>query len=168
MCYALAMTNTTSSVPTTLLGIVCGRCSHGFGKERVVLRHADVAAVRACFAQPVVPVVEVPAPALPQGFVLATIAEPTVIDNKPKTYGRWFAKCRVQGCKQHKVADAKFKFTCPDHKWVRVWAKQLVGKFSTAAKHKCNDACMFATGPTCTCSCGGVNHGLGFVVSIAH
>lgn len=153
------MTNT--KIPHTVHGIVCGKCSSGFGKERVVVRHAGVAEVKACFSLPLAPVVEVPAPA-------PVLAEPKVIDYTPKTFKRYMAACRVKGCTEHAVEDGKFLFVCPTHKWVRVWAKQLVGKLSKSAKHACNDACLYAKGPTCVCSCGGAGHGTGYLVTVAN
>jgi len=33
------------------------------------------------------------------------------------------------------------------------------------SRHVCNSKCMGAVGPNCECSCGGKNHGAGFVLS---
>lgn len=41
-------------------------------------------------------------------------------------------------------------------------AKPIEGTYSE--HRECNDACMFARGPVCDCSCGGANHGGGFSV----
>jgi hypothetical protein len=35
----------------------------------------------------------------------------------------------------------------------------------TPSRHICNSKCMGAVGPNCECSCGGKNHGAGFVPS---
>lgn len=139
----MVMTNT--KVPATQTGIVCGKCSIGYGKDRVEVRHASVAAVRLCYSTPAAPVVEVPAPApAPQ----------------PKAFGRWMATCPKKGCKTHAVKDRKFTLKCSNHGEV-VWtpAKQLVGTLSTSSKHKCDPRCTGATGPVCVCACGGANHG---------
>ncbi len=143
------MTNTTNAQ-----SIKCGNCS----TFAAPAYHSSVDAVRACFAAkyaPAAPVVAIPAP-----------LEPKIIDTTPKTFGRWFAKCTQKGCKQTRVADSKFIFQCPAHKWVRKYAKQLVGQFSSAAKHKCDSRCMGAVGPTCVCACGGVNHGIDLMVKL--
>lgn len=137
------MTNTTSS-QSPVSGIVCGKCSSGFGQQRVVLRHADVAAVRDCFAQ---------------------ISVPAAVPPAPQTFARWFARCTQKGCTRTHVADRPFTFQCPAHLWVRRIAKQLVGQVSSADNHKCDSRCMSAVGPTCVCACGGVNHGISLVVS---
>jgi len=39
-------------------------------------------------------------------------------------------------------------------------------KRSAASRCACNDACEFAKGPVCECSCGGKNHGLGWLCII--
>lgn len=36
---------------------------------------------------------------------------------------------------------------------------------SQPSRHVCNAQCMGARGPSCECSCGGRNHGAGFVAS---
>jgi hypothetical protein len=43
---------------------------------------------------------------------------------------------------------------CPQHG--RYYLTALHGQTSA---HRCNSACMGATGPSCDCSCGGANHG---------
>jgi hypothetical protein len=142
------MTNT--NVPATQTGIVCGRCSYGLGKDRVQVRHASIAAVQLCYSTPVAPVVAAPVPA-PQ----------------PKAFGRFLATCKRTGCTTHAVKDHKFTLKCSNHGARPVYtpAKQLIGTLSTKG-HKCNDACMFAKGPECVCGCGGVNHGLGYLVKL--
>ncbi len=37
----------------------------------------------------------------------------------------------------------------------------------TPSRHACNGNCMCATGPNCECSCGGKNHGAGFIPSLS-
>lgn len=156
------MTNTTN-VPTTSTGIVCGRCTTGFGKDRVVKRHVNVDAVRQCYATPAVPVVAVPTQAELIPAPAAPVAAP-----KPKAYGRYSATCTKKGCKTHAVKSHYFTLKCSNHgKTVWTPAKQLVGTLSTAIKHKCDDRCMYAKGAVCVCACGGVNHGLGLLVTMA-
>lgn len=36
----------------------------------------------------------------------------------------------------------------------------------TPSQHVCNAKCMGAIGPSCECSCGGKNHGAGFIPSM--
>lgn len=144
------MTNTTN-VPATKTGIVCAKCSHWANGTRVQVRHASVAAVALCASAPVI---ELPA---------APVAQPAP---QPKKFGRWTAQCPKTGCKTHAVKDHRFTLKCSNHgKVVYTPAKQLVGTLSTKG-HKCNDACMFAKGPECVCGCGGVNHGLGYLVKL--
>lgn len=38
----------------------------------------------------------------------------------------------------------------------------VTAKYSEA--HPCDDRCQYAAGPVCSCNCGGVNHGRGYIV----
>ena len=42
--------------------------------------------------------------------------------------------------------------------------KAVKGTYS--AEHKCDSRCLNAKGHTCTCSCGGMNHGRGYAVTV--
>jgi hypothetical protein len=44
-------------------------------------------------------------------------------------------------------------------------AQRFIRFAKTPSLHKCDARCMGATGPNCECSCGGKNHGRGFVES---
>lgn len=151
------MTNTTN-LPHTSTGIVCGRCSTK-GANAVIRRHATIKDVAACFAIGYAPKVEVPAPAAP--VVTVNLGAPA-----PKSYNRYSAKCSQKGCKRHAVRGVPFRFKCPDHTWVRVQAKQLVGTLSTSAKHKCDPRCTGAVGNVCVCQCGGQNHGADLLIKM--
>jgi hypothetical protein len=144
------MTNTT--VPQTVTGVTCVKCSTGFGKDRKVVKHANVDAVRACYFAPVQPVVEVPAPAPAP---------------EPKSFQRYAAKCPKKGCKTSAVKNEQFSLKCSNHgKPVYVMAKQLTGTYSTSEKHRCDPRCTGAVGHVCVCQCGGVNHGIDLLVKI--
>lgn len=159
------MTNTTN-VPFTSTGTVCGRCTTGFGKDRIVRRHASPAAVKLCYFPPVAPapVVKVPTPA---ELVPAPTAPVVSSAPKPKAYGRYSATCPKTGCKTHAVKSHYFTLKCSNHgKTVWTPAKQLVGTLSKSIKHKCDDRCMYAKGAVCVCACGGINHGLGLLVTM--
>lgn len=153
------MTNTNRPA-TTQTGIVCGRCTTGFGKDRVVLRHANVADVRTCFSTPDLPVVQVPTPAQIQELFAAPEATP---------FKRFSASCPKVGCTTHAVKDHAFTLKCWSHgkRPVRVVAKQLFGKVSTSDTHRCDPRCTGAKGHVCVCQCGGANHGLDLLVSMA-
>lgn len=45
------MSTDTSPVLATAGGVVCGNCSKGHGRNRVIVRHASSAAVRLCFSR---------------------------------------------------------------------------------------------------------------------
>lgn len=157
------MTNTTKSpVPTTIKGVTCGLCSHGFGKDRVEIKHASVAAVRECFtASKSAPVVEIPvAEALAVITATLPVEAPKPKVEAPKKFAQYSASCPKKGCKTKRVAGEWFVLKCYNHgKVVRTRAKQLTGQFSSSAKHKCDPRCTGAVGSICVCQCGGANHG---------
>lgn len=79
---------------------------------------------------------------------------------------RYFGKCPVQGCKHRVVVELtnaqasrtlNEKHECVNgHRTYLRW-DSLNGKYS--AKHECGSRCMASTGPSCSCTCGGANHG---------
>jgi hypothetical protein len=158
------MTNTTNAKPAaTETGPVCGHCSTWTQGKRIQIRHADSKQVFLCSR----PVVELPAPVGMQVAIAAEVTEVKVIDHQPKAYDRFSAKCYVKGCKTHAVKDHPFKLHCSNHgKVVKVKAKQLIGTVSDAEHHHCDSRCEFALGPNCTCSCGGANHSIGFLIKL--
>lgn len=152
------MTNTNRPA-NTLTGIVCAACSTWESGTRIQRRHASIAAVALCQSLPATPVVEVPTPAQVAEIFSAPEATPM---------RRWSASCPKTGCTTHAVKDHPFTLKCSDHgKTVRVGAKQLFGKVSTATHHRCDPRCTGAKGNICVCACGGVNHGLDLLVSFA-
>ncbi|MFA7264701.1 MAG: hypothetical protein WC054_00015 [Candidatus Nanopelagicales bacterium] len=168
------MTNTGTPAHTipahTLTGPVCSKCSHWDNGSRVQLRHIDIKAVRTCNLAPTAPVVALPAFVAPAANTAPAPALPKAAPKAPvtKKFNRWSASCPRKGCKTHAIKDAYFVLKCSNHgaKPVRVRAAQLVGTMSTAAKHKCNSSCLAAVGATCTCACGGANHGIGLMVTM--
>lgn len=52
-------------------------------------------------------------------------------------------------------------FRCPKCNSLRVQSSAVVGVYTE--QHICNGACVSAKGPQCSCSCGGVNHGAGWL-----
>jgi hypothetical protein len=154
------MTNTT--IAHTLTGPVCAKCSTGSGKDRVQRRHATIADIKACFTAGTQLAMPVEVPAVPSP---AQVEELFAVEDAKK-FGRFFAQCYRTGCKTHAVKDHYFTLRCYKHgKTVKVKAKQLWGKVSTAAKHHCDDRCISAKGNLCVCQCGGVNHGVGLLVT---
>mgnify|MGYP001560081346 CR=1 FL=1 len=150
-----------------MTNIKCGSCS----SFQSPVYHDSIAAVRECFETRYAAKTEAPKVELPSSpaaiVVLTAPVEPKVIDYAPKSFNRFSAACPKKGCKTHAVKDHYFVLKCSNHGYP-VWtkAKQLVGQLSTSDKHRCNDACMFATGPVCTCSCSGANHGLGYLIKL--
>jgi hypothetical protein len=62
----------------------------------------------------------------------------------------------------YRVGNDGFFGRCPNrHKLFAL--KRIKGTYS--ADHKCDARCLNAKGHTCTCSCGGLNHGRGFAVT---
>jgi hypothetical protein len=62
----------------------------------------------------------------------------------------------------YRVGNDGFFGRCPNrHKLFAL--KRIRGTYS--ADHKCDARCLNAKGHTCTCSCGGLNHGRGFAVT---
>jgi hypothetical protein len=43
--------------------------------------------------------------------------------------------------------------------------RPIEGTYS--ATHKCDSRCLNAKGHTCTCSCGGANHGMGYAIAVS-
>jgi hypothetical protein len=164
------MTNTSASAPAiTESGVVCGNCTTRVNGVRVEKRHSTSKDVARCyylkFHAP--KSVEMPTPVGMQVVIAAEVTEPKVITHEPKTFGRFSAKCYHKGCKTHKVSDHYFVLRCYGHgKVTKVKAKQLVGTYSSAEKHHCDDRCIYATGPVCVCSCGGAGHGTGYLVTV--
>jgi hypothetical protein len=153
------MTNTAQAATESPLQIKCGNCS----TFQAPKYHPTVKDVKDCFHNKYFGAMVVEVPATTE----ITVEAPKVIDHQPKAYGRFSAKCYVKGCKTHAVKDHPFKLHCSNHgKTVKVKAKQLVGTVSDAEHHHCDSRCEFATGPLCVCSCGGINHGIGFLVKI--
>lgn len=147
-CYSTYMTN-----------IKCGGCS----TFQSPIYHNSIAEVRACFEKKYAPKLE-----LALEVEAPEVEVPKVITpGEIKTFDRFSATCYKPGCKTHAIKDHPFKLHCSNHgKVVKVKAKQLKGQYSDSEKHRCNDACMYATGPTCVCSCGGVNHSIGYLIKL--
>jgi hypothetical protein len=70
----------------------------------------------------------------------------------------------------YRIYDGEEKFACCrkcssiKSRWsteLRGW-KPVMGK---TTKRKCGEECWMAISPTCSCSCGGKNHGIGFTLS---
>jgi hypothetical protein len=153
------MTNTTKPA-NTLTGPVCAGCSTWDGKSRVQRRHATIADVKTCQLSPKVPVDIVVAPTPAQIAELFSAPEATA-------FNRHFAACYKKDCKTVRVSDSKFILRCYAHgKVVKVRSKQLFGTVSKAAKHHCDDRCIYAKGAVCVCACGGAGHGTGWLVSV--
>lgn len=151
------MTNTTKPANTST-GPTCGKCSTGFGKDRVQVRHATVDAIRQCFSTPA-PIEIVAAPSPAQIQTLFAVPEATPLN-------RHFASCPKKGCTTTKVKDYKFTLRCYNHgRVVRVASKQLFGKASSKG-HLCDSRCTGAKGPICECSCMGANHGADHLVTL--
>lgn len=61
-------------------------------------------------------------------------------------------------------ADGRKATTCPLCA-TDIALTAVTGTYSD--KVPCNQACQYATGPTCTCTCGGVNHQAGYIEAAA-
>jgi hypothetical protein len=103
----------------------------------------------------------------------------------PANHARVLLRCSKKGCKFCKAADipqvrepngyggtyaafdrhalAKFKTDtkCPAHPNAYLESQTVEGTFS--ASHKCDPRCTSAIGKVCVCSCGGANHGCGWL-----
>jgi hypothetical protein len=70
----------------------------------------------------------------------------------------YLGKCSTKSCRHAtRVADYALSAECPEHGRYRlepIWGE-------TVADIKCGASCRNATGPSCDCSCGGHNHGMG-------
>lgn len=51
---------------------------------------------------------------------------------------------------------------CPQCKSFPARFKPIKGVYNE--NHRCDDRCLYARGPECTCSCGGMNHGRGYLI----
>lgn len=82
--------------------------------------------------------------------------EPTAPVQTGAQWQGYIGKCPREGCQHATRQDkgANGLGDCPDHG--RYYLTALRGQVSA---HRCNAACMGATGPSCDCSCGGANHG---------
>lgn len=77
---------------------------------------------------------------------------------------RYFGRCVLPGCKHRDVrmmsvnemVVAVNEVRCPTHSLPTKWSA-LDGKLNL--EKACTSRCMASTGPSCSCSCGGENHG---------
>lgn len=74
---------------------------------------------------------------------------------------RMFGKCPVKGCTHRAVISQDVinwgsEKRCPEHGRMNKWS-YMTAKVNTK---ECADRCMASTGPSCSCSCGGENHGV--------
>jgi hypothetical protein len=84
--------------------------------------------------------------------------------NTPPTLHLFYiGRCPVKGCKhaeRHEDGvNADIYGRCPDH---GVYPLTRGGGYYSD-KVKCGARCVNAIGPSCDCSCGGHNHGIGHV-----
>ena len=70
----------------------------------------------------------------------------------------YIGSCRAKDC-AHTTRGDRYTGDCPDHG--RYPLQPLYGEVSMT--RACDARCMGARGPSCSCSCGGANHGAGFV-----
>ena len=78
---------------------------------------------------------------------------------------RYFGRCTAKGCKHRVVIDAEPRLfglhtnehRCTEHSARPLDWSPLAGKFN--AEKECGSRCMASTGPSCSCQCGGENHG---------
>lgn len=153
------MTNTTDTQTTETPKVKCGNCS----KWDTPIYHLGREGVKACYA---VMFAAKNASVKPEPVIVLPV-EPRVIDHQPRRFGRWSAVCYRTGCKTHLILDRPFTLKCRRHGGVvKVKAKQLIGTVSTAPKHHCDSSCIGAVGPVCVCSCGGANHGVGWLTKV--
>lgn len=94
---------------------------------------------------------------------------------KAKRLDRQFGKCRIAGCKTRRVVEGSFLdgvlihygghneadlrrvgLWCDEH---NTWLKFDYLKGRYVADKECNGVCMAGVGPSCSCACGGENHG---------
>jgi hypothetical protein len=84
------------------------------------------------------------------------------------TLNRFFFRCAR--CLFRFTADAE-GYRAPDVRACPVCAREHVEcmgatKGVVSLGVKCNDICVFAEGPDCSCSCGGVNHGSRLLIPV--
>jgi alpha-acetolactate decarboxylase len=84
---------------------------------------------------------------------------------------RYFAEINGEAVRLDRIdyrgkKEGHFGWHAPSQSWVKVRA--VIYK-PFASKHECDARCMNASGRTmnCECSCGGKNHGRGFIAEAA-
>lgn len=82
---------------------------------------------------------------------------------------RYFGRCTTKGCKHRGVIDVEPRLfgqhsnahRCDTHRAYPLDWSPLAGKVNT--EKECGSRCMASTGPSCSCQCGGENHGANHV-----
>jgi hypothetical protein len=97
----------------------------------------------------------------------------------------YLGRCKEKGCEFALFATAEQINHVEDWRQVKIGAAQRVGHYGVFSRcpdrhkvfqlkqikgtyskdHQCDSRCLNAKGHTCKCSCGGMNHGMGFAVT---
>lgn len=73
--------------------------------------------------------------------------------------GHLIGRCTTKGCKHTTSAEGSIvgRGECPEHGAYTL--NEVIGSYAETVK--CGARCLNAVGPSCDCSCGGKNHGVG-------
>lgn len=103
-----------------------------------------------------------------------------------KTTARYFGKCLFKQCRKVFVRDFpviggnRLPVVISFEGWDTIFSASLAGKLrcecghrvsnwkplkaKLSSKHECGAKCLTSKGPSCECSCGGKNHGAGYLL----
>lgn len=101
------------------------------------------------------------------GYYPPTYAESKKLNSTPKMYFRCH-DCLTTLCTTDQPASQKHFMTCGICGGHMEWMGDVKGNQYTHHHEECvcNEMCQTATGPKCTCSCGGKNHGNSFLYKV--